>query len=376
MQPHRNFDGNLAETLPVFTWDDLPADLKTRSAWRRKRRKVRKGAKPVARLTWDQILAQNADATVTNTTEQRVFARECGLYSFEQTAPYRGTARTLAVEIFWRYYVEDSSRQYHICWAKGQWNTCHGRLDEARLKSHLNGKERYGIRGGDSTRFLAVDLDLHDGDPDVFLNQLRVLIGEFHGKNGWHFQVADENAGGIHLIRCFRHDVRLEPLRKHFRKRLQELDQRHPELAVSARAAGMKTLGELEIFPDTQKGFRLPLCLGRTMLLDRPLPLVFNKRMGRDVQDVLGYITWLSRGQKTYMPADEVIQFVQQRLKPVAPKPKAQRVIAKGADSNSAIGEMADLGPMKGQYRQKLVEFWTGKNTPPDSLNKGIALVA
>ena len=68
----------------------------------------------------------------------------------------------------------------------------------------------------------------------------------------------------------------------------------HPDLAARARAAGMKTLGELEIFPDTQKGFRLPLCAGRTMLLDRPLELVFDNRLKREIHDVIGYVTWLS----------------------------------------------------------------------------------
>src|SRR5207244_6354958 len=32
--------------------------------------------------------------------------------------------------------------------------------------------------------------------------QLRVLLQEFHGKEGWHFQVANENAGGVHLLQA------------------------------------------------------------------------------------------------------------------------------------------------------------------------------
>ena len=58
------------------------------------------------------------------------------------------------------------------------------------------------------------------------------------------------------------------------------------------------------------------------MLLDGPLPLVFNKRMGRDVQDVVGYVTWLSSDEKTYMPAEEVLSYVKERL--AVPKPKEE----------------------------------------------------
>ena len=242
------------------------------------------------------------------------------------------------------------------------------------LRRHLGGKGRYGVRGGKWSRFLALDLDLHNGDPAVFLDQLRVLLTEFHGQDGWHYQVADQHAGGIHFLRCFRKKRNLDELR-------QELRRKHCKNWTSAipnlppgPAANMKTLAELEIYPNPTNGFRLPLCSGRTMLLDRPLPLVFNKRMGREIQDVLGYITWLSRDEKRYMPADTVIAYVKERL--AVPKPKEQRKAqSQPQDKPKEVTGMADLGPMKGQYRQKLVDYWTGMNTPPDSLNQGICLL-
>jgi hypothetical protein len=58
------------------------------------------------------------------------------------------------------------------------------------------------------------------------------------------------------------------------------------------------------------------------MLLDQPLELVYDKRLKREVQDVIGYVSWLSRDQKQYMPAEEVYQFVKERLR--APQPKLQ----------------------------------------------------
>jgi hypothetical protein len=165
--------------------------------------------------------------------------------------------------------VRFASRTNYIWWVDDppdgvspRWLHCEGRLDEWQLKKHLNGGEKYGVRGGKWTRFGSIDLDLHEGDPAIFLEQFLVLLDEFRGKDGWHFQVADKDAGGVHLVQTFRRQVLLEDYRKALRERLQTLDERHPDLAARARASGMKTLGELEIFPDPQKGFRLPFVCG------------------------------------------------------------------------------------------------------------------
>lgn len=380
---HKKIVQNLDQSLPRFTWETQPDHLKARNQWKRSRRKVRKNEKPVACLTWESTELVETDRFLPDGTTEKIkerapVLRECGLFTAEQTRPYKPTVRTRAVEIFRRYFVEFSSREHYIWWMTNHWQSCNGNLQEWQLKNHLKGRDRYGVRGGKWTRFLAVDLDLHNGDLAVFLDQLRVLQGEFHGKDAWHYQVADKNAGGVHFIQCFREKHLLKETIAELRRRLQELDQRHPDLAARARAAGMKTLGEMEIFPSEKNGFRLPLCSGRTMLLDRPLPLVFNKRMGREVQDVVGYVAWLSRDNKGYMPAEEVFRYVKERL--AAPKPKVQRETerptAQKAKIGASTGGMADLGPMKGQFRQKLVEFWTGANTPPDSLNQGIVLLA
>lgn len=371
------------ESLPELTWGNRPETLKTRKEWKRSRRKVRKGQKPVARLTWEatetlETECYQPDGTVTEIKERVPVIRECGLFVPEQTVPYRGTRRTWAIDLFRRYFVELSSNDSFIWWADSHWITCEGRLQEWQLKKHLKGSDRYGVRGGKWTRFLALDLDLHNGDPAVFLDQLRVLLDEFHGKAGWHYQVADQNAGGIHFIRCFRKPARLRDLREELRRRLQELDRRHPELAARARAANMKTLAELEIFPNPKNGFRLPLCSGRTMLLDRPLPPVFNKRMKRKVPDVLGYNTWLSTDAdaRHYMPAEQVFQFVKERLATPQLKEKRKAADQSQKPKDRAATGMADLGPMRAQYRQKLVEFWTGRHTPANSLNQGICLLA
>jgi hypothetical protein len=196
-----------------------------------------------------------------------------------------------------------------------------------------------------------------------------------------HFQVADKAAGGVHLVQTFRTPVLLGSYRNTLHERLQSLDQRHPDLAARARAAGMKTLGELEVFPDPQKGFRLPLCAGRTMLLDRPLELVYDKRLKREVQDVIGYVSWLSRDDKQYMPAEEVFRFVKNRLRTPQPKPQADPEARKADKAkpkrvSGGAGGLGSLGKMQGRFAQVLVDFWSGRLSVPDTLNTGIRLLA
>ena len=328
------------------------------------------------------------DGTVTTWKEKGLVQRECGLFSEDQTAPYRGQRRTWAVRIFWNYFVRFGNKDCYLWWvnepldgSKPGWRNCTGRLQEGHLKNHLKGAEKYGVRGGKWTRFGGIDLDLHDGDLAVFLDQFRILLDEFHGKEGWHFQVSNEDAGGVHLVQTFRNRILVASYRESLRNRLKALDERYPDLADRARATGMKTLGELEIFPDPAKGFRLPLCVGRTMLLDRPLELVFNKRMKRKTQDVLRYVSWLSLDEKQYMPAEEVFEFVRARLRKPQPKPEADK--EKGAYAkpkrkkvSSDPGCLGSLGKMKGCFAQKLSDFWLGNLSVADTLNTGIRLLA
>jgi hypothetical protein len=380
------------DSLPIFSTKNIPPTLHTRRQWKKRRRKVRKNQQPVARLQWTEkdfteCERQESDGTLTTWREKILVQRECGLFSEDQTAPYRGTRRTWAINIFYNYFVRFANKEHYIWWVeepldggKPRWLHCTGRLQDDHLRKHLKGNEKYGIRGGKWTRFGSIDHDLHEGDRDIFLEQCRILLAEFHGKDGWHFQVANENAGGVHLLQTFRQPVLVETYREMLRKSLQGLDDRHPDLAVRARAAGMKTLGELEIFPDTQKGFRLPLCAGRTMLLDRPLELVVDRRFKRDIQDVPRYVSWLSLDDKRpYMPAEEVFQFISTRLRHPQPKSETAKEKVKAAkpkEKPAGNSVMGCLGKMKGRYAQVLTEFWTGRLNIPDTLNTGIRLLA
>jgi hypothetical protein len=117
------------------------------------------------------------------------------------------------------------------------------------------------------------------------------------------------------------------------------------------------------------------------MLLDRPLELVYDKRLKREVHDVVGYVSWLSRDEKQYMPAEEVFQFVKQRLRAPQPKPHLEQQEikpdkAKTKRVSGGAGGLGSLGRMKGRYAQVLVDFWSGQLNVADTLNTGIRLLA
>jgi hypothetical protein len=387
--------GNNQPALAVFkSWSAVPENLHTRNQWKKRQRQVRKGEKPTALVEWHEAVTCESeridtDGSITTWNRQVPMKRQAALFTEGQTASYKPTVRTSATVVFRHRFIDSASREKYIWWCgqpldsaeKPGWRTCDGPLKDWHLKKHLKGDEKYGVRGDVWTNFGGIDHDLHDGDPDIFLEQFRVLLGEFHAKDGWHFQVAEKDAGGVHFYQTFRNAVMVAAYRERLRKRLQELHQRHPELAAKARAAGMKTLADLEIFPDPEKGIRLPLCGGRIMLLDRPLGLVFNKRSQRWVQDVVGYVAWLLKADKTYMPAEDVFEFVKQRLKAKRPVSEAEEATGPPPKKDNSkkppsAGKLGSLGKMKGRCDKVLVDFWTGRNNPPDTLNDGIRLLA
>ncbi|NQU23566.1 MAG: hypothetical protein HQ567_19975 [Candidatus Nealsonbacteria bacterium] len=370
-------------TLPVYTWHSIPAHLNIRSRWKKQGRKVRSNEEPVALVCWTETRKKrsqefNCDGSTTWTETPETVVRYAGLFSVEQTQPYKGSRRGWSVEIFNKYFRELSGSDQFIWLFDGHWVSCGGKLKEWHLKGHLKGESIYGIRGGKWTRFGAIDLDLHNGDRQVFLEQFRVLLGELHGKDGWHFQVSNEDAGGVHLIQVLRDAVQTAGYRYRLRSQLKELDAKHPELAQRAKDAGMATLAELEVFPDPKRGFRLPLCKGRTMLLDKPLELVRNNRMkGKPlIPDVVDYVSWVIEANRKYMPADEVLHYVDERLRePATTEKKVPKKSKKKTPPKTVSDGMSSLGKMKGRYASVLIDFWKG-NCPHDSLNKGIRLLA
>jgi hypothetical protein len=366
------------------TWEK-PPELETRSRWERENRRVLKGEKPKAVQVYELTRKKytgdaSADGEKSPAPETVTILREVGLYAFEQTRKFRPTPRTLAIRDFRNIYLRYSSSQYYLWYSDGKWNTCYGRLSAERFLDHIAHKAIYGVRGnGRWTRFGGIDLDLHKGDRTIFLEQLNILLEEFQGRDGWHFQVADINAQGVHFLQVLPEPLDYKLYRAGLRARLQALDQKYPELAIRAKQAGMKSLGELEIFPNVKNGLRLPFCLGRTMLLDKPLAMILVR--GKYVVDVERYISWVNTPTE-YMPRQGVYEYISKRLRQDAVEqagvnsdktpvntPIHQKSTAEG--SKKAVSNN-----VKGQYAKNIVAFWSGKDTPQKMLNRQILLLA
>src|SRR5262245_52139352 len=214
--------------INFFSWDDVPEDYATASQWPRRGQKVEKKQTPAARVETtatfkkgelfilDARLLEDDGDTITVITD------EIPLYQEGQTRPYTARDRTLDYffyeDIFYTYCRKDRFIYWQDMppgdppkgWQPG-WRhhpSQHGldfrrRLAPADIRAHLNHTKLYGLVAGAWTRFVMIDLDLHDGDQGVFLDQLRVLLGRFWGRNGWHLEAKTDGIGGVHLVRAF-----------------------------------------------------------------------------------------------------------------------------------------------------------------------------
>ena len=366
------------------TWEK-PPELETRSRWEQDNRRVLKGEKPKAVQVYEETRKKysgdaSSDGEKATASETVTILREVGLYAFEQTTKFRPSPRTLALREFRTVYLRYSSSQYYLWYSDGEWNTCHGRLSAERFRDHIAHEAIYGVRGnGRCTRFGGIDLDLHKGDRTIFLEQLNILLEEFQGREGWHFQVADINAQGVHFLQVFPEPLDYKLYRAGLRARLQALDQKYPELAIRAKQAGMKSLGDLEIFPNVKNGLRLPFCLGRTMLLDKPLVMILVR--GKYVVDVEKYILWVNTPTE-YMPRQDVYEYISTRLRQDAVSQSGGNsqetpVNTPIQQKSTASGNKGTVGNnVKGQYANSIVAFWSGNDTPQKMLNRQILLLA
>ena len=281
--------------VPVYRgWGYVPSGLKTRNQWDDEYRRVLSGTNSAGILIWPETVeVRDDDGNPTGFEDVR--CRSVRLYRRDQTRAYEPTARDKAHRLFFDIFIRPCSRERYGWWNEdeGGWRCVWNALSKSQVRSHVHGTAIYGVYGGSQSRFVAIDHDLHGGDEEVFVEQLRILLNELGGRDGWHLQVADQNAGGVHLLKVVAL-TDLTDLRASLRSTLQLLDRKYPEQAHKAQAAGMKPLGEVEIYPDPKQVFRLPLCRGRSMLLDHPLPLIENARAQNGlVQDVEGYMKWL-----------------------------------------------------------------------------------
>jgi hypothetical protein len=336
--------------------------LKTRSQWRKQDfRRIKAGEKPTSHFTVKYIHRQHQmditpDGSMTTTTTPVLKERQIPLYSQEQTQPCQRLGAQLLRDAYCRYFVDDAAKQPYLWWNKGEWNTCRAYLGDEHIRNHLAAKEIYGVYGGDYTCFSAIDADYHGGDYDVFRNQLTALLKELHGHDGWHYSFSPR---GVHIIRVHPR-MATATARADLRRLLQQIDARHPDLRERAIHAQMKSISDWEIYPDPKQGFRLPLARGRTVLLDKPCT------------DLKSYLGW--QMEPHYCPLDDVLNTI---FKVILPLPVESKNAKREAKNKKIILEVGRVfGSLRGRYAKVFVDFWLGRNNPPDSLNCAVMLTA
>ena len=369
-------------------WRQVPKTYATKTQWLKRGRKVKPNEKPTARWI-STVEAAPGDCGEVWLNDPDLFLlveTEIPLYHIDQTQPVNLAPRSIAYLGFEEIFYEPARKDRHIL-RNESWMTIKARpgadffwakclLTRQLVRQHINGSKIIGVMSTDKTRFVAIDHDFHGNDRDVFLEQAAVLLDHLCAWGTWHYQVRLGEISGMHYILTFDDPMNLKKVIAVVRKRLVQLDKQHPDLAARAKAAGMPTFSKMEVFPQPNKGFRLPLCQGYQMLLDRPLPMVEVR--GRMVQDVVGYVNWLNDPARNYMPKQEILDLLRQNLGAGKEKVNDKPVVSKQKTAKKTIQKQqpSEIGSLKGCCRQKTVGFWRGTFNPHGSLNKFIMISA
>lgn len=385
----------MKSVLPYYdSWSSVPDWLKSTSQWKILGFAPKKGAIPSGRFVTPEIhseLPAGYELLDEHEDLKLVTQKTVLLYSQDQCVPYRAKPSTVAAkkffDIFARHMRRDvwiSKTDYRTKLETPSWRRFKshksGRgyeigLDYAKVKSHVDQREILGVIGHKKTRFVVIDLDLHNGSPEVFLSQAKVLLDLIHGKNGWHYQISVEKLNGIQFFKVFSEPVCIKEITQKIRGLLLALDLKYPDLATLAKQAGMKTLGDLEIYPTINgNGVRLPLCKDRVMVTDQVLgPTVGGKAKitssrsksmdEKLVGDVVRYIGWLEDPARKYVEVEKVIELLELLLRwrkksaqksiplKVGPKKVQKNSAGKKALQNSGITE-------RSKFISSLREFW------------------
>lgn len=253
-----------------------------------------------------------------------------------------------AFEGLYEQFVANGSKAFHIKYRPtGRPTTFPGPVQRGDYRKHLCGLECYGVRFTGSSTFAVMDLDLHNGDFDIFVHQLDSLVRWASQQDArWHVQVAENDASGVHLVLALPVPVETAILRNEFKVALAKLERKEPatrKLIIEAqhlrvdllrrnnlqcgtrglsrceqmviRRSAMRPLSEIEIFPHCRSAVRLPFAPGRVMLCDRPISCPND------------YWGWLSTGKETMKP-EAILGYVIPRL--------SERSISEAADLKSS----------------------------------------
>lgn len=253
-----------------------------------------------------------------------------------------------------------------------------------KLKQHINCHE---VLGGiaEKSAFGILDLDMHSGSSveayldglGVILNHLPKLLRRLRASRVFH-QVADEDAKGIHVGFFFPRLVRTDTTEKTAREWLEGLADRFPAIHQRWVESGLRPWEDTEVYPNDHNGCRLLMCRGRTMLTDRPLPLLQGRKYN-GMHDLVSFMEYLD-GDSEPMPVDAVLSYLAERLNEpfglassdgdIIPIETGHKERATRSTTNSSRRSQETKIIWKNRTRPNLIKFWSGHWNPAGSLNE------
>jgi hypothetical protein len=157
------FPDLLSEEITAPIHHRIPPGMATNETWMRQGRKAIPKSQPAAFFRPDNF-----------TPEPWGYQQGIPVYRFDQTRSYTPKPAAVAAQQFYDFFVANQNRHRHSRWQNG-WKTHDKYLSQAKVRSHLRGKDIYGCWGNELTNWFALDVDYHGGDPGLFLSLLAIL---------------------------------------------------------------------------------------------------------------------------------------------------------------------------------------------------------
>ena len=377
-------------------WNNVPFDYKTQKSWKYKFKKIAQNEYSKAEVEF-----QVGDNPPKFTT--------IPLYHISQTVDFIPTRKELAFEKFWQIFCGKMDKNRHINSPKDDtgWRVRStdnfkfgNKLNRDKLQSHLNQNLPRGVfpKNNDpnsKTRFVIIDLDLHNKDQSIFLQMLKVLLDVFWGKGKCFIGLNPKIVNGVHLIIVFDNPKNVVQITDKIKAILKTLDNKNEQLINLALSSGMNSFSGIEVFPRNDRGVRLPMGKGYSVITDQILknvPIRINKST-RQVADFVSLIDWLEDPNRKHMDKDAIISFIADKiaessinLKVNNPKKIRAKKSVPSEFKNNSSSKVSDYsalkGPvgLKGNFYEVLYRFWvSGKplqEKDGNCLNKQVLYLA
>ena len=371
-------------------WNNVPFDYKTQKSWKYKFKNIVENEYSKAEVEF--LVGDNPPKFIT-----------VPLYHISQTVDFIPTRKEIAFEEFWQIFCSKMDQHRHINRPKGDdgWrvrNTDNFKFknifDRDKLESHLDQNLPRGVfpKNNDplsKTKFVIIDLDLHNKDKTIFLQMLKVLLDVFWGKGKCFIGLNPKIVNGIHLILVFDNPKNVLKITDKIKAILKTLDIRNEKLINHALSSGMNSFSAIEVFPRNDRGVRLPMGKGYTVITDHILTNVRvpEKKRTRLVADFVSLIDWLEDPNRKHMDKEGVISFIADKLADSLinlklnnpKKTSAKKAVPSEFKTNSSIKE-SNNNALKGNFFKILYRFWVSgeplQEKDGNCLNKQVLYLA